>query len=178
MDTDREVKETIMSKSKYGIKLTAAVNEYRGYEYARKESKSGFDPIRQKRYAKLAPIYRSNAIDLCADVTEWIDRAEKGCRARKIEAADVLKACIEIEERLSITKKALNGCSFDVNLHGQQFPNAYRGQPESTWFTLEYHSGNWYLSSVRRGTARVSHCVDAYLTEEAEAAIVNEYRAW
>lgn len=166
--------------SKYGIRLTAALHQYNKYEDAVHASKNtvAFSPDTREWWAEKAKEYMSLTEDQCVKITEWIDRVEKGCRARKIGAIDVLEACADIEEHLGITKKALNGCSFDVNLHGQQFPNAYRGQPDATWFTVEYHSGNWYLSSVGRGTARASHIVTAHLTEEAKAAIVNRYQKW
>lgn len=169
-----------MSRSKYGIRLTAALHQYNKYNGAVRASKNtcAFSPAVREKYAERAKEYMALTEAQCVEIQEWIDRVEKGCRARKIEAVDVLEACADIEDHLGITKKTLNGCSFAVNLHGQQFPNAYRGQPDATWFTVEYHNGNWYLSSIRRGTARASHTVTAHLTDEAKAAIVKQYQAW
>jgi hypothetical protein len=79
-----------------------------------------------------------------------------------------------VEKRLNITKKAMNGVTVCIDIHAQNFPNAYRGTPESTYFTAEYRNGSWRITEIsRRITSRAGHGTKIYLTEDAKTALLS-----
>lgn len=76
--------------------------------------------------------------------------------ARTITSEDVTKAVAQIEKRLSgmMLKKDWAGAAFCVDVHAQDFPNAYKGRPESTIFTVQRFASGWFVTDIRRGYTR------------------------
>jgi hypothetical protein len=77
---------------------------------------------------------------------------------------------------MGIPKKALEGCEFDVNIHAQKFPSAYKWAPSYTTFSVTMKGGKWRLTDIRRtdywtGTAKVH----SHLTDEAKQALIEKY---
>jgi hypothetical protein len=94
-----------------------------------------------------------------ARIETAIAKAQGKAQCRLIEFDDIVKACRTIEKELGITRKALEGISYNVDLHAQNFPNAYKYRAESTQFTLTFEKGKWRLVRVFRGyTKRNGHC--------------------
>ena len=106
-----------------------------------------------------------------------IDAVQDKARVRTIDADDVFDYCERISDIYRmIPKKNLSGSEFSIDNHAQNFPNAYKGIPESTQFTLLYKSGNFYLTDVaRRQTQREYHDITARLSEEARASLLDAY---
>lgn len=103
-----------------------------------------------------------------------IDEAEHRCTVRCISVDAICRYLIAVEKRLDITKKAMNGVTVCIDIHAQNFPNAYRGTPESTYFTAEYRNGSWRITDIRRGgTRRSGHGIKITLTEEAQKAVLD-----
>lgn len=117
-------------------------------------------------------ITASNASKIKAE----IDAVQKQCRARTIDVADIISYTDLITQRMGVPLAHLEGCEFRVDTHAQHFPNAYRGMPESTQFTLLYKSRKWRLTGVFREQCHNGlMTVWCKLTPEAEMAIVKKY---
>lgn len=102
-----------------------------------------------------------------------IDDAQRLARTRKTDAQDIIDACESIEHRLGISKKALDGCTARVDVHAQNFPNAYQGITESTQFTVAFTGGKWRLETVLRADVKRSgHRFSITLTDAAKAAVI------
>lgn len=76
--------------------------------------------------------------------------------ARTLYPHDVQRAVDDIEKRLSgmMLKKDWLGAAFCVDVHAQDFPNAYKGRPESTIFTVQRFASGWFITDIRRGYTR------------------------
>ncbi len=103
-----------------------------------------------------------------------IDAAQARARERKITYKDILKAIKEIESKLGITKKALEGTRASVDVHAQDFARAYRFRAESTHFKIIYEKKSWRLISVSRKETRGRlHTYEITLSDTAKAAILD-----
>lgn len=106
-------------------------------------------------------------------VADMLQEAQKSARARTISINDIYFAGAEIERKLGITKKALEGTSASVDLHAQNFPNAYNGIPESTIFEIIYERGVWRLVKILRcPTRRERSKYKLVLSDAATAAVI------
>lgn len=85
-----------------------------------------------------------------------IQEAEGKASARTVEYDGIVRACGRIEKKLGIPKKYLEGIRYDVDLHAQNFPNAYKYRAESTHFVVEYSKGKWRLVSIERAYTRTA----------------------
>lgn len=110
-------------------------------------------------------------------ITKEIEKAEGRAKERRIKYEDILKAIATIEHRLNIPKKHMTGIEADVDIHAQNFPNAYKWRAESTQFTLIRKVSGWDLVKVERYyTRREGHQYKLELTAEAEKAIIESMR--
>lgn len=106
-------------------------------------------------------------------LTEALEEAQKRCTARTIDAKTVCRSLKEVEQRLDLPKRALEGISVTVDANAQDFPKAYKYTPESTVFSAVYKSGSWKITEVTRAkTARLSQGTRVTLTEEAKADVI------
>ena len=116
---------------------------------------------------------------IAAPLTEAIEAAEGRATARTITAWEVVVALREVEERLSISKKAMDGVEVSIDINAQDFPRAYKWPPESTHFDAMYKGGYWRVTNVYRyktQTPRFRHIVR--LTEEAKRAVISRHSCW
>lgn len=104
-----------------------------------------------------------------------IKEAEGRATARRISINDIFAHCKAVEEKLNISKKAMNGVKIHCDPNAQEFPKAYKYTPESTHFTAEYKNGTWRVTDVFRDVCG-KHDTAIELTEEAEKAILTHYR--
>lgn len=103
-----------------------------------------------------------------------IDETEHRCTVRCISVDDICRYLIAVEKRLDITKKAMNGVTVTIDIHAQNFPSAYRGTPESTYFKAVYKNGSWRITEIsRRRTSRAGHGTMIHLTEDAKTALLS-----
>lgn len=107
-------------------------------------------------------------------IEEMIKKAEGRARARTINYNDMTTALKKIEDRLRIKKKDMIGIRARVDIHAQNFPQAYRYyRPESTHFFVTKKSSGWDLTDVDRDwTRREGHGVVLYLPDETCKAII------
>ena len=102
-----------------------------------------------------------------------IDAAQARARERLISYDHLLKAIKEIEGKLRITKKALEGTRASVDIHAQDFARAYRFRAESTHFSIIFENKRWRLISVaRKDTRGRLHTYEIALSDTAKAAIL------
>ena len=103
-----------------------------------------------------------------------IQEVEGKATARTIDYDDIVRATQRIEKMLGIPKKYLEGIRYDVDLHAQNFPKAYKYKAESTQFVIEYLKGKWRLVSLERYYTRTAghdyKCLG--MPEETKKAII------
>ena len=85
-------------------------------------------------------------------IAEAIAVAEGRATERKIIVLDIIEAS---ERILTSTlkyssKKSAIGMKATIDKHAQHFANAHHFTPESTHFTIAYHSGSWYVTNISR----------------------------
>ena len=74
-------------------------------------------------------------------------------RVRNATYDDVTKTVNRIERVLEwkgLLKKYWTGLRFQCNPNPERFPNAYKGVPMSTYFTVERYPSGWFLVDVER----------------------------
>ena len=113
-----------------------------------------------------------------AKIDDAIKIAEGRARERTITAERIAKACIRIEDELSIPKKALEGVTAHVDLHACVFPNAYKYTPMSTQFTVVYRNGSWRLTDICRDDCNHKNSFYIVHTEDSKAALVERFSRW
>lgn len=116
---------------------------------------------------------RSAFCDAAAKLTEEIKESEGHASARTISAADICKALLQVEERLNIPKKAMEGISADIDIHAQRMPRAYKYPAISTHFTAEVKNGSWRVTDIYRGRVNApSEMVIISHTEDSKKAVL------
>ena len=87
-------------------------------------------------------------------ITAVIDEVQRRAHVRKIDTNAVYEEADAIEKWLSarLYKKDWAGLGFFVDPNAQDFPNAYKGIPESTRLRIDRRPSGWFLMSVSRGT--------------------------
>ena len=91
-------------------------------------------------------------------IESLIKEIEGKSTMRTISYTDIVNATQRIEKFLGIPRKYLEGVRYDVDVHAQNFPNAYKYRAESTQFTVEYSKGKWRVDAIMRAyTRRAGH---------------------
>ena len=140
------------------INMKNAMKAYR--QYMESSQKRGSDEWKEFTEAATA-------------LTEAIEEAQKRCTARTIDAYTVCRNLEEVERRLDLPKRALEGISVTVDPNAQDFPKAYKYTPESTVFSATYKSGSWKITEVtREKTAKLFQGTRVTLTDEAKAEVI------
>jgi hypothetical protein len=89
------------------------------------------------------------------EIDNLIIASEIGCKVRKITVQDIFDTTLDILAWLNqykIPLKVRKGLKFNVDIHAQVFPRAYKYTPESTHFAVEIGSNgkDFYLVQVVR----------------------------
>ena len=176
------------------VNLNEAVRAYANFADAAKNSKWQSDCAdrsagtvwftRNKEFAdyahqrmveaqKIATDAANNALSAC------LDEVQSKCKVRTINALDVVSALFTVEEKLDISKKALDGVSVCIDLNAQDFPNAYKFTPESTVFYATFKGGHWSVTDIRREqTHRPSRAYVITHTDASKAALIDRFSTW
>lgn len=86
-----------------------------------------------------------------AEVQSQLDEANHLARTRIVGINDVYDAVYILERKFDgCTKKSMEGLTVNVDWNSQDFPNAYRGVPMSTQFTLVYEKRSWRFVRAER----------------------------
>lgn len=108
-------------------------------------------------------------------VTEILAKVQARCTARTISYADITDALEKAEHYWGIPKCHLDGTTVTVDVHGDNFPNAYKFVPESTIFSAVNLRGKWYITDIRRAmTRRLNARVCCTLSDRAVAALIQK----
>jgi hypothetical protein len=108
-----------------------------------------------------------------AKIAEAVEKANGRGKARLVSTDDVFGITEYITEKYGISKAAMNGCKWEVDLNAQHSPNAYKFQPISTHIYIEFSNGTFKLTDVKRDYCWTSEKhYRAELTETAKAAII------
>lgn len=109
-----------------------------------------------------------------AKIEAWIKEAEGKATARTIKAQDIADACQYIEKTLGIAKTHMEGVEFSVDIHAQNFPNAYKYRAESTQFEVIRQGGKWRVTNIcRYFTRRAGHDYECtFMPETTKDAII------
>lgn len=108
-----------------------------------------------------------------------LDEAQGRAKVRTIKTTDIISALAEIEDTLSIRKKAMDGIRVEVDLNAQDFPNAYKYRPESTIFSALYKNGAWRVTDIGRyPTHRASCRISVIHTDASKNALIERFSSW
>lgn len=108
-----------------------------------------------------------------------LDRIQSRSRVRTVTVKDVYEAAEHVEQKLGITKKALEGVRVYVDLAAQTFPSAYRGIPESTQFDMVFSKRFWRVVKVSREQCKSSgHDYSVTFSDEARKALVERFESF
>ena len=159
------------------INMKNAMKAYKNYDEATTRrfaiKRSNPHPDRLDEADKAVTEAWREFTEATAALTEAIEEAQKRCTARTIDAFIVCRNLEEVERRLDLPKRALEGISVTVDPNAQDFPKAYKYTPESTVFSAVYKSGSWKITDVtREKTAKLFQGTRVTLTEEAKAEVI------
>ena len=107
-------------------------------------------------------------------IEDYLAEVQARAQVRCVGYDHIVRACEAIETRLGIPKKYLEGLEYDLDPCARNFPNAYKGIPESTHVVIRRHNNAWQVVSARRGMVRTygHNCVCTNMPEETEDAII------
>lgn len=114
-----------------------------------------------------------------AEVQSQLDAANHLARTRTVDIDEVYSAVTVIERKFEdCTKKSMEGLTVNVDLNSQDFPNAYRGVPMSTHFTLVYEKRSWRFVSAERSRCGESKRYDVTLTDPMREELLKAFESF
>lgn len=157
--------------------------EIKNREYAIKIAHNT-DPF-AKRYfeqAKEQETYHHSELEKILSecgIESALNEAQSKAKVRTITVDDIIYYLWKTEKTLNIPKSALDGVSVEIDPNAQNFPNAYKGMPESTIFTAIYKSGSWKIQSIRRDrTKSEKQQIVVNHTEASKKALIDRLTAF
>lgn len=114
-----------------------------------------------------------------AEVQSQLDAANHLARTRTVDIGEVYSAVTVLERKFEdCTKKSMEGLTVNVDLNSQDFPNAYRGVPMSTHFTLVYEKRSWRFVSAERSRCGESKRYDVTLTDPMREELLKAFESF
>lgn len=114
-----------------------------------------------------------------AEVQSQLDAANHLARTRTVDIDEVYSAVTVLERKFEdCTKKSMEGLTVNVDLNSQDFPNAYRGVPMSTHFTLVYEKRSWRFVSAERSRCGESKRYDVTLTDLMREGLLKAFESF
>ena len=114
-----------------------------------------------------------------AEIQLQLDKANHLARTRIVDVDDVYGAVATLERKFEdCTKKSMEGLTVNVDLNSQDFPNAYRGVPMSTQFTLVYEKRSWRFVYAERMRCGVSKRYDVTLTDTMREELLKQFESF
>lgn len=114
--------------------------------------------------------------DEAAKLNEIIAAAQGKAKERLIDAVAVCEALEDINNKLSIAKKSMEGIVASVDINAQNFKSAYKYRAQSTRFTAVFRCGSWRITSIERCDCRHENEKFALtLTDAAKQAIIENH---
>ncbi len=168
------------------INLKALMAAYETFERAKSNLRYERDIVRMGRWPSRIESAETQHRDAkaafaaeCDRINKVIHGVEGKSTARTATAEDLASTLCEINEKLNIPKKHMNGIVAVIDKNAQSFPNAYKYQPKSTQFMCEFKNGTWRLYGIFRDRCcNDGHHVTLTLTKDAEDAIIRNFKHW
>ena len=114
-----------------------------------------------------------------AKIQLQLDKANHLARTRTVNVDDVYGAVATLERKFEdCIKKSMEGLTVNVDLNSQDFPNAYRGVPMSTQFTLVYEKRSWRFVCAERMRCGVSKRYDVTLTDTMREELLKQFESF
>lgn len=114
-----------------------------------------------------------------AEVQSQLDAANHLARTRTVDIDEVYGAVTVLERKFeNCTKKSMEGLTVNVDLNSQDFPNAYRGVPMSTQFTLVYEKRSWRFVSAERSRCGEFKRYDVTLTDPMREELLKAFESF
>jgi hypothetical protein len=105
--------------------------------------------------------------------------AEANARVRNATHYTVETMVDRIErglERKGLLKKHWTGLRFRCNPNAEKFPNAYKGVPMATYFTVERYPSGWFLVGVERRECKTDFIsLVSGLSEEQKQGVLDAF---
>lgn len=114
-----------------------------------------------------------------AEVQSQLDAANRLARTRTVDIDEVYGAVTVLERKFEdCTKKSMEGLTVNVDLNSQDFPNAYRGVPMSTHFTLVYEKRSWRFVCAERSRCGEFKRYDVTLTDRMREELLKAFESF
>lgn len=114
-----------------------------------------------------------------AEVQSQLDAANRLARTRTVDIDEVYGAVTVLERKFEdCTKKSMEGLTVNVDLNSQDFPNAYRGVPMSTHFTLVYEKRSWRFVRAERSRCGEFKRYDVTLTDRMREELLKAFESF
>ena len=107
-----------------------------------------------------------------------LNAVQKRSHVRVVHACTIQATAKGVESRLrglKVPKKYWVGLEFMCDPNGRPFPNAHKGTPESTGFTLLRTASGWFVTAIVRGRC-AAH--SAPVPTMAAMATIREHMEW
>ena len=106
-----------------------------------------------------------------------LDKVQEKSRERNITVTDIIGASEEVYKHLNsfLPKKYIKNCTVVCNLNAFTPPNAYKGIPQATCFTLVYSGSGWFVTSITRAPASGTKRFHINLTDEAKLKLAENF---
>lgn len=114
-----------------------------------------------------------------AEVQSQLDKANYLARTRTVDIDDVYDAVYILERKFKdCSRKSLEGLTVNVDLNSQDFPNAYRGVPMSTQFTLVYEKRSWRFVRAERSRCGEYKRYDVTLPDAMREELLKSFESF
>lgn len=113
------------------------------------------------------------------EIQSQLDKANHLARTRTVDIDEVYSAVAVLERKFGdCTKKSMEGLTVNVDLNSQSFPNAYRGVPMSTYFTLVYEKRSWRFVRAERSRCGEFKRYDVTLTSAMREELLKAFESF
>lgn len=83
-------------------------------------------------------------------VEEKLNEVQRRAITRTITINDIEEYLERITDKYHICGMSFKGVKVCINVHAQKFSSAYRGIPETTYFTAEFNGREWRITNITR----------------------------
>lgn len=109
-------------------------------------------------------------------ISAVLNEVQGKCKARTIDFYDIIHAIESVEKKVSIPKCRLDGTTITIDIHGDDFPSAYKYTPESTIFSATNVKGKWHITEIKRTAChRYNQRVICNLSSMAKDALLESF---
>lgn len=114
-----------------------------------------------------------------------LNEVQKRSKVRTITFDNIMNSAIKAISRINylLPANAQKDIKAVIDSNAEDFPNAYKGQPESTIVSIQKFSSGWFLVDVKRCYTHSKNQETCFMnvTDEQKAVIANrmlQYKNW